>query len=172
VKILSIDFATKKTGYAIFINGKLQSYGIMYADSQNVHERILHIRSQILEKIIQYGITHVVLEEIPMQKNNNLIVAHDLCVGQGAILVSCYDHNLGLKLYSPTSWRSIMELYNGTNESKKRDYQKQAAVNLVNELYGLDLKYYKSETKKNKTDDDIAEAILIGLAFIKEESNG
>ena len=74
-------------------------------------------------------------------------------------------------MYAPSSWRSIMGLYNGTTEGTKRDYQKQAAVDFVNKLYGFDFKYYTNDTKKKQTDDDMAEAILLGLAFQKEMEN-
>jgi len=129
------------------------------------------MRTQILEKIKQHKIKTVVLEEVPMQRNSNLRVAHDLCVGQGMICGLCCEYKLIFSLYLPTEWRSIMELYDGTKNSTKRDYQKQAAVNLVNKLYEYDFQYYKSDTKKHQTDDDKAEAILLGLAYIKENSD-
>lgn len=172
MNIIAIDFATLKSGYAVFVDNILKDYGIMRSDSSNVHERIMQIRAQILQKILQYNIAQIVLEEVPMQKNNNLMVAHDLCVGQGMVLGLCCEKELGLKLYAPSSWRSIMGLYNGTQAGTKRDYQKQAAVDLANQLYGLDFQYYKNDTKKNKTDDDMAEAILLGLAFLKENEHG
>ena len=50
----------------------------------------------------------------------------------------------------------------------KRSYQKQAAVDKVNELFGFNFIYNETETKNKLTDDDKAEAICLGLAYIKE----
>ena len=50
----------------------------------------------------------------------------------------------------------------------KREVQKQTAVNKVNEIYNLDFNYYPRDTKKNKSDDDKAEAILIARALYLE----
>jgi Holliday junction resolvasome RuvABC endonuclease subunit len=168
MNILSLDLATKKTGYAIFADGILKDFGIMIGDKGNYQERILQIREKIIKKIIEFRVEHIVLEEVPMQQRNNLIVAHDLCVCQGVILDVCCVYGLGMKLYFPTSWRSIMGLYEGKAEDKKRDVQKQKSVEKANQIFNLDLKYFKSDSKKNVSDDDIAEAILLGLAYLKE----
>lgn len=50
----------------------------------------------------------------------------------------------------------------------KRLDLKQTAIDLVNEKYGLKLVFYPRDTKKNISDDDIAEAILIAKAHIYE----
>ena len=50
----------------------------------------------------------------------------------------------------------------------KRNNQKRKAVEMVNELFGLDFVYNETETKSKFTDDDKAEAILIALAYIKD----
>lgn len=168
MNLLALDLATKKTGYAIFVDGVLKDYGVIKADEGNYQQRILQIREKVVKKIVEFGIEYLVLEEVPMQQFNNLIVAHDLCVCQGVFLDLCCIYELGMKLYFPTAWRSLMGLYEGKKEDKKRDVQKQKAVEKANNIFGLDLKYFKSDSKKNISDDDIAEAILIGLAYLKE----
>ena len=50
----------------------------------------------------------------------------------------------------------------------KRDIQKQKAVDKINEIYNLGFVYSKTETKARHTDDDKAEAICLGLAYIKD----
>ena len=51
----------------------------------------------------------------------------------------------------------------------RRDNQKRKAVEIVNELFGLDFVYNETETKSRFTDDDKAEAILIALAYLKQK---
>ena len=172
MKILALDFATRKTGYAIFIEGELVDYGVFKSNSDNIHERILQIRENIVNKLSNFGeMDSIILEETPMGSKNNLKVAHDLCVGQGMILGLCCQLGLGLSLYFPTAWRSIVGTYDGTREGTKRANQKTKAVDIVNNLYNLNFKYYPSDTKKHTSDDDICEAILLGLAYLKENKN-
>jgi Holliday junction resolvasome RuvABC endonuclease subunit len=170
MKILALDLSTHKTGFAVFIEGALKGYGLMEAEGENYHERILCVREDIIKKIKEFKIEYIILEEVPMNEHNNLKVAHDLCVCQGMIVGLCAQFNLGLRVYFPNSWRSIVGTYNGTKEGKKRDFQKEKAVEITNSLYNLNFKYYKTDSKKKNeySDDDICEAILLGLAFLKE----
>lgn len=172
MNLLSLDLATKKTGYAIFINRKLEKFGLIVATEGNYQERILHIRDEIVKLIKDYKIDYIALEEVAMQQNNNLIVAHDLCVCQGVILDICWLYNLGMKMYYPTSWRGLMSLYDGTVAGKKRENLKIKSVEMVNEIYKTNFQFFKSDSKKNISDDDICEAILMGLAYLKENENG
>lgn len=51
---------------------------------------------------------------------------------------------------------------------KDREDLKKIAIRVANERYGLKLVFYPRDTKKNISDDDIAEAILIAQAHIYE----
>lgn len=168
-KIMGLDLATKKTGWSIFHDDKLIDYGIFFADKNevNVHSRILQIKKQILNKIKEHKIEHIIIENVPINLHSNLKIGMDLIVLQGVILSVCDDLDLGLQLLSPSSWRSSMGLYDGTRATMKRDCQKQKAIDMVNEIYGFDFKYYKSDTKTKISDDDKAESILLVMAYNK-----
>lgn len=167
--ILSLDMATKKTGFAVFYDNQLIDYGIFLADKDeiNVHTRILTIRKQILEKIKEHNIKYIIAEQVPINIHSNLKTGGDLLIMQGVLLSLAEDYNLFFNLLSPTQWRSILNMYNGTREGKKRDYQKQKAVDIVNKIYEFDFKYYKTDSKTRISDDDKAEAILLALAYLK-----
>lgn len=167
--ILGLDMATKKTGYSILNdNGELLSYGLIRTESKETKDRMKEIYQAIKELIEQKNINMIVLEDVPVNNHNNLKVGKDLSTLQGLILSLCFDYDIKYKLYNPSAWRSIVETYNGTREGMKRAYQKQKAVELVNEIYNLDFVYNETETKTRLTDDDKAESILIGLAYIRE----
>ena len=82
----------------------------------------------------------------------------------------CFKYNIAYTFYAPSSWRSIIGTYDGTRQGMKRDIQKQKAVDKINEIYGLGFVYSKTETKTKNTDDDKAEAICLGLAYIKDNN--
>lgn len=168
--ILGLDMATKKTGYALLSdNGRIIDMGLLRASSNDVRERIGDLYNQI-EKIISCNsISCIVVEDVPISNHNNLRTGKDLCILQGAILSLCIRYKIEYKFYNPSAWRSIVGTYDGTRLGMKRAIQKQRAVELVNNKYNLELVYFEKETKKNQTDDDVAEAICIALAYLMKE---
>lgn len=168
--ILALDMATKKTGWALFdYNGALIDYGVFRTTQDETKERMEEIYFFIEDKITNLPkLTTIVFEDVPLNNHNNLKTGKDLSILQGVVLSLCFKYELDYVLYNPSAWRSIVGLYNGTREGMKREYQKKAAVDKVNELFNFDFIYNETETKTRLTDDDKAEAICLGLAYIKE----
>lgn len=168
--ILGLDMATKKTGYGLLdTDANLYGYGVIRATDKEPRERIKFIYQAIEEIIVNNNINHIVFEDVPVTSHNNLKTGKDLCILQGAIMALCFKYNIQYSFYLPSSWRSIIGTYDGTRSGMKRDIQKQKAVNKINELYGLNFVYNATETKKRQTDDDKAEAICLGLAYIEDK---
>ena len=80
----------------------------------------------------------------------------------------CFKYNINFSFYAPSAWRSLIGLYDGTRNGMKRNVQKQRAIDKINSLYNLNFIYNEVETKTKHTDDDKAEAICLGLAYIKD----
>lgn len=169
--ILGLDMATKKTGYGLLDEeATLYDYGVIRTINNEPRDRIREVYDAIEDIINNNNITHVVLEDVPVTSHNNLKTGKDLCILQGAILALCFKYNIQYSFYAPSSWRSIIGTYDGTRQGMKRDVQKQKAVDKINELYDLDFVYNATETKTRHTDDDKAEAICLGLAYIKDNN--
>ena len=167
--ILCLDMATKKTGYGLLDEeANLYGYGVIKTISSEPRDRIKEIYNAIEKIINNNNITQIIFEDVPVTNHNNLKTGKDLCILQGAILSLCFKYNIAYTFYAPSSWRSIIGTYDGTRQGMKRDVQKQKAVDKINELYGLDFVYNATETKTRHTDDDKAEAICLGLAYIKD----
>lgn len=165
---LGLDCATKKTGYSIFDNDQLVESGTLVTSSEEIKDRIEELFFAIRNIVSKYDIEIIILEDVPVNSHSNLKVGKDLATLQGVVLGICFENNIGYHLYNPSAWRSIIKTYDGTREGMKREVQKQKAVEIANELYGLSLNYRKTDTIKEKSDDDQAEAILIATAYIKE----
>lgn len=169
--ILGLDMATKKTGYCIMSKDeKIKTYGLIRTTSENTKDRIKEVYFEIKSLVHKYNITHIVLEDVPVNNHNNIKVGKDLSILQGVVLSVCFDMGIDFSLYNPSAWRTIIGTYNGTREGMKRDFQKRKAVEIVNSIYGLDFVYNETETKTKSTDDDKAEAILIALAYLRDEN--
>ena len=176
MEILGIDAATKKTGYGIldYETGELVEYGLIKTNSDDVRDRMKEIYFELKRIIKDKDIKVVVVEDVPVNSHSNLRTGKDLSILHGVILGVCFEQCLPYEVYLPSAWRSIVGTYDGTREGTKRDKQKQVAVAKVNEIYNLDFKYFERDTKENKSDDDMAEAILIARsAYLekKEDNN-
>lgn len=169
--ILGLDMATKKTGFCIMKdNEKIKDYGLIRTESVETKERMKEIYEAIKEIIMENDIKHIVLEDVPVNNHNNLKTGKDLSILQGVVLSICFENNINYTLYNPSAWRAIIGTYNGTREGLKRDFQKKKAVEIVNNIYNLGFVYNITETKTKLTDDDKAEAILIALAYLRDEN--
>jgi Holliday junction resolvasome RuvABC endonuclease subunit len=164
MKVLGLDSATKKTGWCFNEDGKIISYGLIKADDKekNTDIRIEQIYKQIKEKVLEFKPDYIVFENTP--SNNNPQLARSLSRLHGCIMSLGYDYDIGFRDYMPSEWRKLAGTYDGKREHMKREYQKQKAVEICNERYGTNFVYDKND---NKTEDDIAEAILISESFYK-----
>ena len=149
--ILSLDQGTKITGYAIFKNKKLMISGILQTNSKDgAYERIYDVAQRVNKLIDDYKPDILVLEE-PFAKNS-MHVFEVLCELYGVLGYVAQQRNIQLKTFTAAVWRAILGL-----KGKNRAEQKLNAINSVEQEFGL------------QVSEDEAEAILIGLAYIREK---
>ena len=73
--------------------------------------------------------------------------------------------------YSEEAIRQNVQRYNDLGvEVSFSEVDVRIPVDKVNEIYNLGLIYSETETKTKHTDDDKAEAICLGLAYIKDNN--
>ena len=68
MRLLALQQAYRVSGYAIFIDGKLEKYGKIVSEHDDVGERLHYIREQVSKLIADYGIDHIVFEDIQLQR--------------------------------------------------------------------------------------------------------
>ena len=73
--LLSLDQSSKITGYAVFEDNKLKTFGKFAVEDNNIDTRLVKIRQKIKDLIEQYHIDEVVFEDIQQQNNisNNVL---------------------------------------------------------------------------------------------------
>lgn len=119
MRLLSLDMSTKKTGYAIFNNGKLEKYDLIEAKEQDILSRIMQMYLHIQELIEKQKIDCLVCEDVPVSQHSNLEVGKNLCILQGCLLVLSNLHNLELNRLKPTEWRAQISLNHTEYTCKK-----------------------------------------------------
>lgn len=161
---MGIDASSSCTGVSVFMNNQLVHYEAIKPEGADWRERLFHEGPALSEIIQKYKPQKIFMEDVPLKASGGLKTLVILGGIQGFIYGVAASNNIPIEFISPTSWRSIVGLFDGTKEGKKREVLKQKAIEIVNDYFGLQLKWVSPNSKKNE--DDIAEAILICAAML------
>ena len=159
-RILALDAATGITGYSVYDNKQLVSYGT-YKTSENkdVTERINEVKKWLIAMIEETRPDFIGIENIQLQgyNNNNSLqveVYRKLANLQGVLVDTCFEKQIPCELVYSTVWRNSCAINEGTG----RENKKAAAQRKVFEWY------------KQKCTQDEADAICIGKYFCKKNT--
>lgn len=148
-RILAFDQATITSGYSIFDDMNLVSYGLHTSKGIHSIEKISNTKYWIASLIKQAKPDLVVLEDIQLQKFNDkdeaVITYKKLAHLQGIIMNYLYENNIEYKIVHQATWRKFNELKGKTRTDLKQNGQ-------------LKIK----EKFKISVSNDVADAILIG----------
>lgn len=162
--IVGIDASTKSTGVSIFKNNNLYSYKLIRCSDKNVYKRIKYMREEIKKIFSENNPDFVFIENVPLASSVNKLVAEHLLVLQGVIYSISIDFNCEFTTMQPQQWRRLAGV---KSESRKRESQKKAAIELVNKKYLYNFEWVDNKHDSITGDSDICESILIGEAGIK-----
>ena len=145
-RILALDAATNITGYSIYDNNALVTYGTYKTtESEDVTERINEFKHWLEEVIDKIKPDFIQVENIQLQ-HNQVELYRKLANLQGVILDTCFEKNIPCNLVYSTEWRR----YCGVGEGTGRENKKKQAQDKVFVWYG------------EKCTQDEADAICIG----------
>lgn len=161
---MGIDASSSCTGVSVFIDNKLVHYEAIKPEGEDWRDRLFHEGPALSQIIQQYKPDKIYMEDVPLKASGGLKTLVILGGVQGFIYGVATSNKVPIEFVSPTSWRSMVGLFDGTKEGKKREVLKQKAVEMANNYFGLNLKWISPSSKKNE--DDIAEAILICAAML------
>lgn len=154
--ILAFDTSSVQTGWSVFIDGEYHNSGIIQLKKiKDVNSRIREMISRIKDLIAYYSPTHVVIEDLVVERNWYTFKVLSMIIG--AVLGICIDYNIPFNSLSPSEWRNIIS---SEKKPRKREELKKWDIQKVQELLNI----------KNINDDE-ADAILIGVAFCRLNNN-
>lgn len=162
MNILSLDLSSKSSGWAFFEDNKLIDYGCITSASTDLIKRIYVMREGIQEVLNKYTIDKVYVEEVRPQGGfgaGNIQTHRALMWLQAAIAFMLHDFNkkIVLEYVYPSTWRATIGIKNG--RGIKRESLKQADIAFVKERYNISV------------NDDIADAICLGISQLEPEKN-
>ena len=153
---LALDISTHSTGAAVFDQKKLVQSKCITAYSQNVFNRIDKITKEIQQLVIKYKPATIVVESpLPADVGHNIDTYRKLTWAQGIIGNMLNKHGLKFDvMFIPSEWRKKVQIKTGPK--KKRASLKQDDIDMVKQLFD------------KQVNDDEADAILIGYAYVKQ----
>lgn len=154
---LSLDQSLRTTGWAIFEDKKLLKYGTFTIPSHHpIEQRLNRFIQELNELYRQYEFNELFFEDIQNQNNNETY--KKLAYIQATIIIWCYNNCINFKILSSSHWRSILKEKYKISFGKKREEQKQKAIDFVQENFG------------EIVSSDEADAICLGFAEIQEKN--
>lgn len=160
MKILSLDASTKSTGFAVFNETKLETYGCLTASSTDLVKRISKIITELEQVLSQNTIDKIILEEVrPEQGLQNLKTHKALMYLQAAIVFLIHErfNTIEIEYVYPNEWRKVCGIKTGSGV--RRETLKPKDIQFVKDNYNITV------------NDDIADAIGIGHAYVNKLDN-
>lgn len=155
--LLALDQSSQTTGWAIFKNDQLFTYGKFTISNQNIGIRLNKIRKKIIELIEDYNVTEIVFEDIYLdgQKINNVQTFKVLAEVFGIVWELAEDLKIPNSAVLAGTWKSTLGIKGKTRAEQKRNAQA-----------------YVIEHIGEKPTQDEADAICIGVHHITHEVGG
>ena len=155
MKIIGLDLSTKCSGWSVFSDEKLLSHGVInLSKNKDMDLRTKQMMIAVGDLIQEESPDYVVVED--SFSNGNVQVTKDLAYIIGSVLYQCERNKIKANKVLPSSWRRLVGI---SQSKKKRSELKEEAIKMVKDLYHFD------------PIEDEAEAILIGLSKVYENSN-
>lgn len=153
---LSLDQAMRTTGWAIFENKELKQYGHFTIPSHHpIEQRLNEFMRELNDLYREYEFDELFFEDIQNQNNNETY--KKLAYVQATIIIWCYNNNIKFYILSPSHWRSVLKERCGISFGRKREEQKQKAIELVQQFFS------------RMVTSDEADAICLGYAGVCEQ---
>lgn len=146
IRTLSLDQATKVSGYSIFDNKNLITYGTFQAPEDLDEIARDHVIKEWLISVVKnFDVDFVGLEGIQLQNNFGVTTFETLARLQGILAETCYSLDVSYKICPVATWRNHCGV-----KGKTRSDRKASARALIKSWYDVTV-----------TEDE-ADAICIG----------
>lgn len=157
MKIVGIDMSSSKTGISCFIDNKYTGHVLIDLHAnKDTDKRMREMMRKIKWQLDVYKPDMIVMEECLM--TNNIKVVKVLSYIAGTIISWADENDVEFRFQLPTAWRKKVGIVQ--NKKVKRETLKQEAIDMVKEMFGLDV-----------TDDE-SEAILIAYSASINDTAG
>lgn len=162
-RVLGFDSSSKACGWSVFDNGQLVAYG-RYLQSGTGHgERLMHFRYWILHMFTHWA-PHRVIFEAPYQgrMRNTFGVLSKYVAMIEAAHFEHYGREIGETGTMPAH---LIKKLIGAKKGKDHEANKKIVLLMINQQFGLSLKFKSNDVTKKVSQDDDADAIALNWAW-------
>lgn len=170
--VIGIDASTSCSGVSVFEDDKLVYYAAVKPPStlsgeEYWRDRLVWQYKIFMDIFKKYRPTVAYMEDVPLKDGKKTI--EKLACMQGLILGLCAAYGVTITYLGPSNWRGDLHMFDGTQKGLTRDVLKKKAIDMANDLFGLNLRWVAYGSKKNE--DDVAEAILVAWSQIQSRKD-
>lgn len=154
MKLLALDQSLNTSGWAIFEDDKLKTYGTFtISPTRPIEERLHNIWKQVNELYALHEFDFLVFENI-QQQYGNVETFKKLAYVQATLMLWCYNTAMKFKILGPSEWRKVISDKYKIKFGKARKEQKENCMKFIQEQY------------EKQCSEDEADAIALGTAAI------
>ncbi len=162
--VVALDISSVCVGYSIHEDGRLLKHGRYRLRAKGHGEKLGKFRKWLLRLLRKYNPSDVVIEK-PFPKGRishtyHVLSMYEAIAVDAHFVVLQYEMPAENKIFAHEVKR-IMGVKKGANHADNKYIMVQA----VNQMFGLSLKYVDKDSKKVKSQDDVADAIALGYAW-------
>ena len=151
-KFCTIDSSTKKTGMALFINGKYQNHLLIDVSKEGDTSQRCESMGVEICKVLDTWKPDAIYIEHPQGHGRNVDMVFKLTLIIGVVFGWAIHHNCFFKDITPSEWRKLVGIKQG---QRKRAELKADSIKLADEVFGI------------ICNDDVADALAMGYGVIK-----
>ena len=127
-RLLALDQASHTTGYAIFDNGNLVSYGVFHSDLSDEIARCSRMKEWLISMITNCKPDFIGFEGIQFQEEGSgqkmgITVFQTLARLQGILMETAYSLKIPFEVCPTNTWRHFCGVKGRTRSDKKRSMQ-------------------------------------------------
>lgn len=122
-RVLALDQASHKTGWAILDDGKLIKYGVFEINEGDEVTRFHEVKMWLISMIENWKCDLIAIEGIQYQQNIGITTFQTLARLQGILMDLCYELKIPCKVCPTNTWRAHCGVKGVSRADRKRSMQ-------------------------------------------------
>lgn len=162
-RVLALDSSSKACGWSLFEAGQLISYGKFLQKGKGHGERLMHFRQWILAMLQEFRPTQLVYEKPYSGRMKNTFGI--LSRYAGVIELAHFEHFQAEMPADNAVAAHLIKKAIGAKKGRNHEQNKKIVLLLINQVFGLSLKYKSNDQTKKISEDDTADGIACNWAW-------
>jgi hypothetical protein len=162
-RVLALDLSSQCVGWAVFDNGELVTYGRYRQCGESHGEKLATFDVWLIDLLKWQAPTHVVVEAPYAGRVRHTYGILMLYVGK--VLEQHFRHFGEEMPKHHLVPAHLVKRILGVKKGTSHEQNKKRVLLLINQLYGLSLKFKSNDRTKRVSEDDTADAIALNRAW-------